>query len=72
MNIKDAVKFNFTWSSPDGAWLQFPNGEKNWYGYSQIEKAFGKGWFEQQTKKQGIFTGCWVNIWSINRRANGY
>lgn len=61
MNIKDTVKFCFTWALPGGAWLEDSKGERNWFSARLIDKELGQGFFEHNVKRQGWMTGCWID-----------
>ena len=58
-NIK---RFNFTWAIDGGAWIEDATGYRNWEPYSVIVRNMGKQWWEKQIAKQGMFTGCWIDV----------
>jgi hypothetical protein len=62
MNWQSIKRFNFTYALIGGAWLQDASGCKSWESFATIEKHMGAGWAERQMKKQGMFTGCWVDV----------
>lgn len=61
MDWSNIKRFNFTYAIPDGAWLEDTSGYQNWEHYNSIAKHMGKEWFDVQLRKQGIFTGCWID-----------
>lgn len=64
MNWKAIKAFNFTWAIPGGAWLEDVTGYVNWHTFTEIERQMGRVWVDKQLKKQGMFTGCWVEVQS--------
>jgi hypothetical protein len=62
MNWQAIKRFNFTFAIPGGAWLEDASGYVNWEAFSTIEKHLGKAWIDRQLRKQGMFTGCWVEV----------
>lgn len=52
------IKFLFTYALPDGAWLTFANGSRDWYCFAHIRHFLGQDWIDAQMRKTGIFTGC--------------
>jgi len=67
---KNVARFNFTYALDGGAWLETkpfittgPNKtDKNWFSATMIDQILGKGEFARLRSKQGLFTGCWINI----------
>lgn len=56
------TRFNFTCAIPGGAWLDFGNGDVNWYSFDYIAKFKPEAWIQRHLKKQGWMTGCWVDV----------
>lgn len=71
-NRQNVARFNFTWALPGGAWLETrkmfisDKGEKisdrEWFSASVINEIMGEGEFMRLVKKQGFFTGCWIDV----------
>ena len=62
MNWAEIKEFNFTYAIPGGAWLKDSTGDCQWVPYTQIEKKLGREFWESSIRKQGMLTGCWVNV----------
>ena len=62
MNWYNIKRFNFTFAIPGGAWLEDDKGYVNWCSYSQIVEHLGKIWWNEQIKRQGWMTGCWIEV----------
>jgi hypothetical protein len=48
MNWQAIKRFNFTYAITGGAWLEDADGHR--------------GWAEWMIRRQGTFTGCWIDI----------
>jgi hypothetical protein len=62
MNWQAIKRFNFTWAIPGGAWLEDENGARAWVSWSEIIKHKSREWVDRQLRKQGQWTGCWVEV----------
>lgn len=62
MNFTKITEFNFTYAIPGGAWLKDSAGNCEWYSQTLIDMKKGRGWFSEQFRKQGQFTGCWIKV----------
>lgn len=61
MNWENIKEFNFTYAIPGGAWLK--DGKNcEWFSYSVMDAKMGKDWVNTQLRKQGMFTGCWIDV----------
>ena len=62
MNWQSITGFNFTYAIDGGAWLRDASGYTNWESYQTIVSKVGKDWWNRQIAKQGMFTGCWIDV----------
>jgi len=62
MNWNAITKFCFTYALMGGAWLEDASGYRNWEPFSMIEKHKGRAWLDANLRKQGICTGCWIDV----------
>lgn len=61
-NWASVSRFNFSYAIPGGAWVEDAAGNKNWFSFEILAKAFGEDWIMRQIKRQGWMTGCWVSV----------
>lgn len=58
---ENITRFNFSWATAGGAWLEDATGYRNWFPTATIERHLGCEWFQKMLRKQGWMTGCWIS-----------
>jgi hypothetical protein len=62
MNWAQIKRFCFTYAIMGGAWLEDSTGYKSWESESTIARHLGGEWYRAMIRKQGMFTGCWIDV----------
>lgn len=67
MNWSAIKRFNFTYAISGGAWLEDSAGERAWVSFREIVKHLGQEWLDRQLRKQGMWTGMWIETVEVTK-----
>jgi hypothetical protein len=54
-------RVNFTFALPDGMWIEYENGERDWKSFSQLQQEVGQAEF--QRLYHIAYANGWTGMW---------